>query len=212
MKTGFPLQHWYPVIRHGIEKICRIDYVPGRGDRQPLFFEQEIFWLRHCEARISFRHGGETVMEGTKYSDVREFLGCISSAIQKSHILAERFSVTASSSLSIEVAVDIIDEPHIFNDGGTGLIKQYGRDPRFFLHQISRDWFYDDEASRALAIERDAVDVWEKIRYVKPACVTHVDNLWSTAHEPGRNLADVDSFIATQKAEAEALIAECSRQ
>lgn len=214
MKTSFPLQSWYPVVRHGIDKVGRIADISGTGGRRPVFFEQEIFWLRHSEARITFRHGGKIVSEGSSYCDVRnDFLGCIAYAIKGGLDLADRFAVTTASSLSIQISVSIIDEPHFCN--GEHAAEGLGRsrkDPRGLLAEIPNDWLYDDEASRSLLITPRPENVWEHIRQIKPISVAQEEDLWSTARDAEQNLARVDSFMAAQKAATEAAIRDCILQ
>lgn len=211
MNESPSLQAWYPIVDHRITQIGRMADVSGTGRRGPVYFEQDIFWLRHCEARISFVHGGKTLLNDATYSDVRnDFLGCIRNAIQKCHVLAESFSVTNSSSLSIVMSAMVLDEPCLRDAVRP---ETHNKGTRWDAHgrfsEIPDDWFYEDEISRAILAGRHPGGELMSIRRVKPVCVAHAENLWSSARSPARNAAMADHFIATQKAAAETAARDC---
>lgn len=98
-----------PVARRELTSLIEHVTVGGESRWEP--FEREVLWVRESRARCQAIHGGEVIAEFGECHDFYGFLTSAEGSVVDGRQQAERYSVTATSSLSIVAEVEIVELP-----------------------------------------------------------------------------------------------------
>jgi hypothetical protein len=99
-------------VRIETMELARIVDIDGTGGRRGVLgFAAEIAWLRECEGRYFFEHGGLPLDDGSHTCDSGTFLSAADFAIKYAKESARRYKVGRTSSLRVVVQARIVDTP-----------------------------------------------------------------------------------------------------
>lgn len=86
-----------------------VQHVNVGGEYQRVEFKKDIVWLQKSETVMQFKHGGEVLVEGSKYED---FYGYLSSTNEHNPAKsAEEYSITANSTLEVVLVTTVFKQP-----------------------------------------------------------------------------------------------------
>lgn len=187
-----------PIVQWGPEKVGRMADPSGLGREVPVFFEQEIIWVRESTTSARYMHGGKCLKDHSGHNDFYGFLRSLGSAIETAQEVCARYSITRESSLEYQIDIAIFDRPFL-RDTSSQAIADNSRGPgwkkRFLDLNESAKWFCDDEESRELENGKSIYDIWDRISWIKPRAVVEEANIWSSRLSQEENKARVESFI-----------------
>lgn len=91
-------------------------HVTVGGVRELAEFEKDIVWLARSEATWAYMHGGHVLKEGSTYNDFYGYLTSVTHSIADLPSLAEKYSITTESSLSLELRAKVFLRAYQEND------------------------------------------------------------------------------------------------
>jgi len=103
-----------PVARRSTESFVQRTMIGGK--RRRFEFMREIVWLQESEAVVRFVHGGEELKRGSTHTDFYGYLSAAEGLIDDAERAAKEYSVSAASSLVIEIASRVFQQPVIEPD------------------------------------------------------------------------------------------------
>jgi hypothetical protein len=83
------------------------------GERRRFEFAREIVWLQESDAVLRFMHGGAELKQGSTYTDFYGYLSAAEGLLESAEREANEYSVTAESSLVIEIVSRVFQRPVI---------------------------------------------------------------------------------------------------
>ena len=105
----------------------------------------EVTWLRKCDARIVFMHGGSEVLGLEEYNDFYGFATCIPQAIEYAQKIAINFLVDRASTASVDVHLLVTHQPVLPGTGDEAqrMREKHAVDPKWKLvwKEFPRDKF-----------------------------------------------------------------------
>ncbi|CAN7784500.1 hypothetical protein LJR175_008407 [Variovorax sp. LjRoot175] len=98
-----------PMVRRSSETF--VEWSTIGGERRRFEFEREILWLQESEAVLRFVHGGEELRHESTHNDFYGYLTAAQGLDNDARRAAESYSVTAESSLVIEILSRVFQRP-----------------------------------------------------------------------------------------------------
>lgn len=172
-----------PVAKKGMEKF--VQYLIVGGERQRIEFEREILWLQQSEATVRAMHGGEVVDTLSTSNDFYGYLTSFSerNAVGEAVQYANRFSVTAESSMSVEVFVRVMLVPCVET-------KECAEHNRTKPSNYKAQYAYLPDDWRKEVIENG-----ERLYPMLTNQVLVNEVVWSSKNTPEQNKEIADQFI-----------------
>lgn len=105
------LKKSHPLVKH--ERVTLYQRAHIGGQTGMFDFCQDVFWLRTAAATTLLFHGQRLIKRVATYVDVREYLGCVETALMSYAQLCDEFLIDGQSTLEVVVSLNIEDVPHI---------------------------------------------------------------------------------------------------
>lgn len=205
-----PFRSTHPIVRRQILDLARFGSLSGVGISQWIRFEQPVVWLREATAQVVFEHGGRELKTGASFGDCGGYLTSIYSAIESAKLECEAYGVSEDSSLSVRVALSIVDIPVVacpsplttFNTGDYFQSAESEQGSWFHFDDVCMQAVMDAKSS----IERDTA--WLALRRLAAVEVDVPAGLWSS-RDVASDLSEthrVDEYVHQQRNAVQALI------
>lgn len=101
-----------PVVKSETLTISWYTDLRGLNRSEPVEFEQEVHWVRHCETTcVLGRDGARPLKEGSSYTDTRGYLHSIYPAFEDALQFIEPYGLDPESKLQVRIETTIVDRP-----------------------------------------------------------------------------------------------------
>jgi hypothetical protein len=143
-----------------------VEFVTMGGERKPVEFQREVTWILESETEFLYVHGGLVIKHGPAYHDYYGYLK--SMELEDAKALADEYSITQDSSLSLVAKTKILKVPVLETDEDKannhakheGLRSTYSQIPETWLQA---DGVIDDIAQYVRGNELKQVLVYQEV-------------------------------------------------